>query len=98
MLGSTWNEKTSGKLILTLTGLKVTFGTTGFVCAGTVGTGMVPSCPTRNTPNAGLALLALHHAPPAPVLLHAGPARLRVCAKPTPSAGIITLCTVFCRS
>src|SRR6266853_2143126 len=97
MLGSSWKENTSGDMMLPLE-FTVTTGTIGLDCAGTVGTGIVPSWPTRKTLNAGLTLAGLHRMPPAPVLLQAGPERLRVCANPTPSAGMITLCTVFWRS
>src|SRR5260370_27971268 len=94
MLGSSWKENTSGEMMLPLE-FTVTFGTIGLDCAGTVGTGIVPSWPPRKTLNAGLTLAGLHRVPPAPVLLQAGPSKLKGCAKPSSTAGMITLFTVF---
>src|ERR671922_1542112 len=70
---------------------------------GRGGVGIVPSTPTRKLANPGLPLEptpadALQPLTLAPFALHNGAWRLMVCAKPTPSMGMITLCTVLTRS
>ena len=91
--GSSWKLNSSPKGGLDL-------GTTGVVTAGTVGTGRFPSTPTRNDAAPGLLAVAaaLQPSPGVPEALHSGAPTLTVCANPTPSIGMITLCTVFVRS
>src|SRR5262249_34029636 len=72
-------------------------GTTGELTAGNAGTGSVPSTPVRKPEAPRLAAPApgLQFAPPVPVALQRGDFSTRVCAKPTPSCGISTLCTLL---
>src|ERR1041385_4399354 len=97
MFRSTWKDRISGKRT-TFPLISPHGGDAGLLCAGTTGNGMLPSKPMRKLFRAGSVDAGLHRAPPAPVELHNGFVTLMVCAKPMPSDGIITLCTVFCRS
>src|SRR5258708_38070059 len=97
MVGSMPTEMLSGNRQLTFP-VRHQNGTTGLPTCGTTGSGIEPSCPTRNTLAAWLALLGSHPAPPRPVELQGGALALIVCEKPAASEGISTLCTVFSRS
>src|SRR5712692_5495898 len=97
MLGSTWKERISGN-VTTWPLISPHGGDTGTDCAGTVGTGIVPSTPTRKLFSAGLEFAGSHPGPPAALKLQRGVGTFNVCANPMPSEGMITLWTVFWRS
>src|SRR5262249_12492921 len=75
-------------------------GTTGEArAAGGGGVGIVPSTPTRKLAKPGFPPLptpgaGLQPAPGVPEALHNGENTFIVWAKPTPSMGMMTLCTV----
>src|SRR5437773_5407270 len=91
VFGSSWKLNSSPNGVL---------GTTGMLTAGTVGSGRLPSTPTRNDAAPGLPVLAaaLQPAPGVPEALHKGARTLLVCANATPHIGIITHWTVLIRS
>src|SRR5256885_8943486 len=86
VFGSSWKLNSSPNGVL---------GTTGMLTAGTVGSGRLPSTPTRNDAAPGLPVpaAALQPAPGVPEALHKGAPTLIVCAIPHPTIGMISLCT-----